>query len=471
MKLKVLLVASSLLLAACTAEESEVKEAVIQQEEESLVFDIGQAQEIKDVVSYEVLNLSSTESVSPPNPGSVTTVLSVEKPDSRFLDLSVNLKNLGTADKSVGELLDITYIIGEKEYSTFKRYEADNASMLKDAEFSTIEPLTNNVVHYIAEVPNFESTEEIQIDAVINGKTYTTVMTLEQLNTNRNFISIGEMLEVPQYANLTLEKVYYTDKVSPPNPGSVSTYYEPDAQSNTFLVLEMKVKNLKSSGIQADSIAAAKVVFNQYYEFDGFPVLLKSDASGYDYANITSIPSLNENVLIYIIEVPKELKGTEGVLSIWFNNTYYHFPVDNQISSQQLAVKESPETADGSNSSPDSSDTENSEETQDSETAEEATETEDNSNEQSETTGNIKKGHTQMTTQETLDLISYNEGIDFSTHSHNMYFDANGYLVIEVGQGEMAVGTYKIDGDGTLLQLDVSSGLYIPAEQVTDGGS
>ncbi|QDY46546.1 hypothetical protein FK545_18005 [Planococcus glaciei] len=76
-----------------------------------------------------------------------------------------------------------------------------------------------------------------------------------------------------------------------------------------------------------------------------------------------------------------------------------------------------------------------------------------------------------MTEQETLDLISHNEGIDFSTHSYEMSFDEKNYLIIEVGQGEMAVATYKIDGDGVLLQFDPAAGVYLPAEQVINGGS
>lgn len=468
MKMKIWLMVSVLLLGACTAEEREVKGVEIQNEEESLIFNFGKAQEIGEV-GYEVLNFSSTESISPPNPGSVTSVLSVENPESQFLDLSLNLKNLGTTEKLASELLDITYTIGEKEYSTFKRYESNNASMFEDGEFNTIQPLTNTVVHYIAEVPTLKVTEEIKIDAVLNGKAHTTKLTLEEMDTNRNYITTGQALEVPQYADLTLENVYYTDNVSPPNPGSVFTYYEPETQTNTLLVLEMRVKNLKSSGLQADSIAAAKVVYDQYYEFDGFPAVLKSDASGFDPANITSIPSLNENVLFYIIEVPKELKETKGVLAIWFNNGYYHFPIDSEVTSQQVPVSEDPEVGAENDDISDSFNQENSNKEEESKSNSDVTEAE--TNDQSGTDIEIKKGHTQMTTQETLDLISHNEGIDFSTYSHNMYFDANGYLVIEVGLGEMAVGTYKIDGDGTLLQLDVESGLYIPAEQVQDGGS
>lgn len=458
MKIKaLLLVASALLLASCGEQETQEKEAA--QEEKPLAFSINEPQKIEGVVEYDIINVSASEQIKPPNPASVTTVMEVENSDSRFLDMTVKVKNLNSADKTAPELIDVTYTIGGQEYAAFQKNEHNNASMLRDGEFTSIAPLSNAVVHYIAEVPKFEPAEEVQIKAEIGGKTYLSEFTLEDFNGTKEFISIGDTLELPQYANLSLENMYYTERVEPPNPGSVSRYYEPEAQTNTFLVLEMKVKNLKSAGLQADSVFAAKVIYDQYYEFDGFPELISADGSNLEPANITSIPSLNENTILYILELPKELKDSEGVVSIWFNNDYYHVEVNNQVSSKQARVPEEAKSssASGNNGEISSSDG--------------SAPPERGGERQSAPQSDIKKGHTQMTTEETLALISHNEGIDFSTHSYEMTFDENDYLIIDVGLGQMAVGTYKIDGDGTLLQLDVANGVYLPAEQVADGGS
>lgn len=462
MKLRVLGLASILLLGACSFAEEEEPEKVVEQE--VLEFNLSEREEVDKVAAYEVIHIAAGDQITPPNPGTLITTLEVDDPEFTYLDIIIDVKNLDTSEKVPQELLNITYTIGDQEYSTSQQIEYSNASMLKMGEFETIEPLKSAVVHYIAEVPDFEGTEKIRIDAEIGGKVYTSSITMEDYNNSQPVLSAGETLEVPQYANLTLENVYYADKVAPPNPGSFSTYYEPDAQSNMYLVLETKVENMKSTDLPADSIFAAKVIYDQYYEYSGFPTLLEADGSDLGYANITSIPSLNEAVILYLMEVPKELKETEGVVSVWFNNAYYRLAVNNQISTKQAS-----QSGSASASEQNTAGSQSDEEEQDS--APNIAADQPDEADQDDTADGPRKGHTEMTVDETLDLISYNEGIDFSTHSYDMSFDGNGYLIIEVGQGEMAVGTYKIDSDGSLLQLDVASGSYLPAEQVTDGGS
>lgn len=452
MKWKACLLASTLLLASCSNDA--VQEPQVIEEKETLAFNLGNSEKMDGILEYDVINIAATEQISPPNPASIKTVMEVENSDSRFLDVTVHMKNLYSAEKTSGELMKLSYEIGGQEYQTFQKKEVDNASMLKDGEFSSLEPLTSAVIHYIAEVPKFDSKETIEIIAEIDGKTYTSTTSLEENNANKEFISIGETIEMEQYANLTLENMYYTDKVASPNPGTFSSYYEPENQSNTFLVLEMKVKNLKATELQADSIFASKVIYDQYYEFDGFPTLLAADGSDLHPASIMTIPSLNENTLLYLLEVPKELKETKGIVSVWFADHYYHIAADDRISTKQA----------NSNNTLDSTDKTTNKEN----VSAPDTEVSQSDVAQSDT---IRKGSTDMSEQETLDLISHNEGIDFSTHSYEMSFDEKNYLIIEVGQGEMAVATYKIDGDGVLLQFDPAAGVYLPAEQVTDGGS
>ncbi|WP_203334661.1 hypothetical protein [Planococcus beigongshangi] len=461
MKLKVVGLAIILLLGACSAVEEEPEKAV---EQEVLEFNLNERSEIEKVTAYEVIHLAAGDQITPPNPGSVITTLEVDDPEFTYLDIIIDVKNLNTAEKVPEELLNITYTIGDHEYSTFQQVEYSNASMLRTGEFETIEPLKSAIVHYIAEVPDFERTEEIQIDVEIDGKVYTTTTTMDEYAKSQPVLAIGETIEVPQYADLTLDNVYYTDKVAPPNPGSFSTYYEPDAQSNMYLVLETTVENLKSTDLPADSVFAAKVIYEQYYEYSGFPTLLEADGSDLGYANITSIPSLNEAVVLYLVEVPKELKEKEGILSVWFNNDYYQLAINDQIQTKEASQSDAASAGEQNTAS--SQKSENEQESTSDDAADQPDE-----EVQDETADGSRKGHTEMTVDETLDLISYNEGIDFSTHSYDMSFDENGYLIIEVGQGEMAVGTYKIDSDGSLLQLDVVSGNYLPAEQVTDGGS
>lgn len=455
MKVKVFLLASALFLASCADQEVQEKQTV--EEKESLILNVDELEKLEGIVEYEVINIVETERISPPNPATLTTVFEVEDPESRFLDVTINLKNLTDSDKLSAELMDVSYTIGGQKFSASQKVEYDNASMLKDGEISSIESLNDQVVHYIAEVPKFGWTEEFQIDAVIGGKTYTSMLTLDEYNKNKEFITIGDTLEAPQYANLTFDNMYYTDKVTPSNPGSVSQYYEPESESNTFLVLEMKAENLKTSELRADSVFAAKATYDNYYEFDGFSTLVSPDGSNLEYSSISTIPSLNENTLLYILEVPKELKDTDGVVSIWFNNNYHNVVLNNQILNKQSTEGGKPVPAKENNEAEtDPADSQSG-------TAQ--------AGGQSGNNGPIKKGHNAMTTQETLDLISFNEGIDFSTHDYEMSFDEDGYLIIEVGLGEMAVGIYKIDSDGTLLQFDVVQNIYLPAEQVVDGGS
>lgn len=454
--MKLLLMLVVLVLAACTEEATPAEE---KSEPEVLRFEWSSEQEIPKHLAYEVKNLVQTAVVSAPNSQFLSTIFEAEDPEMPFVDLVVEVKNLKQEKQLVTELLDIRFLVNDQEYPVLVQVEKRNGSQFEDGEYKSIEPLTSTIVHYIASVPTLQPEDELVIQATMNEDVYETTLSLKEFEASRTNITIGDQLEVPQYAKLELTDVYYTDGLYPPDTSGFHTYYTPESENNTYLILEMLVENLKSSDLPSDTIVAAKVTYERYYEYTGSSTLLGEDETDFDNTSITSIASLNEKKLFYLLEVPKELVGKEAVVSIWFNDDYHYLSIPGNLetrepkTSNQVAQEEPEEEQTQQNSSP----SENTSEEEESEfTSSEPT---------------IRKGHNAMTEQEVLDLISYNEGIDFSTHTYEMYLNSEGYLIIEVGQGEMAVGTYKIDSDGTLLQFDVTTGSYHPAQDVEYGGS
>lgn len=115
-------------------------------------------------------------------------------------------------------------------------------------------------------------------------------MSLEQAN------QLGSTVEY------TLVYGYAAEKVLPPIPSSVYSYYEADA-GNTYITLVMDVKNLDSKAVDADQLMDVKLQAGAA-KFDSNCVVEEDGGTDLGYSNITQIQPLETARLYYLFETP-----------------------------------------------------------------------------------------------------------------------------------------------------------------------
>lgn len=124
----------------------------------------------------------------------------------------------------------------------------------------------------------------------------------------------GQPLTIDGIAEYTITKTSFAKKVIPSKPGSFYTYYEAKEQGTTYLAITLKVKNLAGEGKQADSFAEMQVKYDNQYEYSTFSALEKNGGEDFTYSNIYDIEPLKNGTLVYLAEVPDEVKTSDKPL-------------------------------------------------------------------------------------------------------------------------------------------------------------
>ena len=117
-------------------------------------------------------------------------------------------------------------------------------------------------------------------------------------------------------------------KIMPSNPPSYYTYYEAKEDGHQYLDLKLNYKNLEATGIDADTVASAKLKYAGKYEYTSFSVIEDSDGD-FTYSNITDISLLTVGKMHYLFEIPDEVAdGTESlVATITVKGNTYEFVI------------------------------------------------------------------------------------------------------------------------------------------------
>lgn len=122
-----------------------------------------------DYCEFKITNTKFAKKIIPPNPDGMYTYYEAKEPGTTYFDTTINIKNLLTSGKTSDEFLSVKVIYdGKYEYNTFATIEENNGTEFTYANITSIEPLKNGVLHFLAEVP-----EEIEKDT----KTLETIIT------------------------------------------------------------------------------------------------------------------------------------------------------------------------------------------------------------------------------------------------------------------------------------------------------
>ena len=157
----------------------------------------------------------------------------------------------------------------------------------------------------------------------VNGEEFTYDYSVGDVVSDAQEIQVGDKIEASDYASMVFNGIEYTDDVVPSDTSGVYSHYEVDNASNTYLVVKFDITNYMNDKRDGDTFVGAKAVYMEKYSYNGFIVVEDEDGKG--FSSHGAISPLTTRHVYHVISVPKTVKDSDVVVTIFFNNQEYVF--------------------------------------------------------------------------------------------------------------------------------------------------
>lgn len=292
---------------------------------------------IADVCEFFVDYTAITSKVVPPSPASYYTYYDAES-GKVYVDICFAYKNLESSAAGADEVVSATLIYGGKyQYKGFSIIEENNRGDFTYSNITSIDPLSQEYVHYLFALPKEAESSGAKIDIQftigsnkylfnVRGGTEGEVSSLSSGATSKTSGTIvdDEIIAIVNKCEFYIDYSNITDRVNPPSPADYYSYYEAE-DGKVYVDICIAYKNWKSSCVQADSVVSGKLTYADKYEYNGNSVIEEKNRGDFTYSNITSISPLTWEYVHYLFEVPDEVATSSESLFATFTineNTY-----------------------------------------------------------------------------------------------------------------------------------------------------
>ncbi|WP_405106169.1 bZIP transcription factor [Paenibacillus sp. FSL K6-1217] len=129
----------------------------------------------------------------------------------------------------------------------------------------------------------------------------------------------GTPLVIDGTGEYTITRTSFDKKIIPSNPGSFYTYYEAKEPGTTYLAITLKVKNLAGEAMDAEDVAEVEVTYDNKYKYSTFDTMEEKGGEDFTYTSLSEIEPLKNGTLVFLAEVPDEVKSSGKPLYADFN--------------------------------------------------------------------------------------------------------------------------------------------------------
>ncbi|MEG0452436.1 MAG: hypothetical protein RR558_05155 [Coprobacillus sp.] len=164
------------------------------------------------------------------------------KDDHQFIDIILKTKNLTDKEMNIQDIYSGTFRIDRQAYDVKVAIESDNYTQM-----STTDSLKSNqerYIHIYCEVPTTLTETEVTVEIDVHkDKQYKYVFQTEKPIIDNDIKSVGDTLVFKQ-TQVEVKNLIQTKKIEPSQKGFFYSYIPVDNQDETFVVLQLDVKNL-----------------------------------------------------------------------------------------------------------------------------------------------------------------------------------------------------------------------------------
>ncbi len=297
---------------------------------------------IENVCAFYVDRSQIAARIDPPTPASFYSYYETGDPDRVYVDVCVAYQNLGTTGCRADGLFSASLLYGGKySYTGFSIIEESGRGDFTYSNITDIAPLTTGYVHYLFEVPAevTQTNRSVEVTLSTGGNDY--IYTVQAgdgvpfgaddpaITKECGAVAQGEVVTIGGVAEFYVDRSQIASRIDPPSPGSFYSYYEVDDPAQVYVDVCFAVCNLTASGIRADQMINATLIYADRYEFDGFSVIEADNRSDFTYTNITDVTPLTNNYVHYLFALPAEAQtsGESVVVEFTIGGCSYSYTV------------------------------------------------------------------------------------------------------------------------------------------------
>lgn len=139
---------------------------------ERIDISLGDTFEVKDKSEVTLVDVKLTDIIKPPNVGETHRYYEVENPNSLFLDIVLDVKNLRKSSEDSDDFVEVRVMYENKyEYYTNSAIEIKDGSDLSNANTKSLEPLMTGRIHYFVELPDEVKANPKNLNVIIDTET------------------------------------------------------------------------------------------------------------------------------------------------------------------------------------------------------------------------------------------------------------------------------------------------------------
>lgn len=213
---------------------------------------------IQNELEFEMIKTEVSEQIAPSNKNKTYKYIKPTDDQHIFIDVVMKTMNLSDKEKKLKDTYSGQYEVNNESYDIEIAVEAVNYNQISTTD--TLKPNESRYVHLYCEVLKEQVKENATISfKVLGNQEYTHTFSTKQEIVNNDTKSLGDVLTL-QKSQIVLNAMTQTKKIEPSNKGFFYSYIPPENDDETFVVLQVDVKNTTDVAIDP-----GEYIFCEFY--------------------------------------------------------------------------------------------------------------------------------------------------------------------------------------------------------------
>lgn len=281
-----------------------------------LTIEWDKENKLADIISYQVETASQTQQITPDVIGTYYKYYKPKTSTNVLLDVVLQVTNLKKEELKLSTAISSQFLIDDKEYKGYTiSISEDGQAIVQGATLAAEE---TKKVHFYTEVDPAILDKEITFKLASTDKDneQAAVMKFKLSDVENHYESkkLKDVLTIDGTAEVTLESKDVAKKIEPAKPTGLYTYYKVKSDTNRFVILKTKIKNISDKEIKASEVMNAVLIDKDHHEYPCNMFFEKADQSNLSAASSTTLAAGKEGTVYFVFEVSEDMANSENTI-------------------------------------------------------------------------------------------------------------------------------------------------------------
>lgn len=141
-------------------------------------FSLNNQNTVENYLEFKFIGATASNKVAPTSPIDSANFYEPKVEENVYIKADLNVKNLGKEEKYIEDLIKGKFIVNGREYEAFAIIEEENGSNFKEGKEFSLGEAQEEIISFLAEVPQIDLNNEVKLVLDINGEIYTNEFTI-----------------------------------------------------------------------------------------------------------------------------------------------------------------------------------------------------------------------------------------------------------------------------------------------------